>query len=69
MAKSSGQAPSELGLVAAMEKRWCENGALNTSTSADSIYDFRYVGMAEYLVQQPKFRNVCGSGEATDGAV
>lgn len=52
--------------VAATQWTWRENLALTIYTSADSILDFKYVAMAQYLVQKPKFRDGCSSGEATE---
>lgn len=41
---------------------------MTKSTSAVDIDDVKYVEMVLYVGEQPKFRDIVGSGESTNGA-
>lgn len=65
--KETGHPTTEVDVVSDTERTWRENMALTTSKSVDSIPNFKYVGMAQYLGQQPKSRDVGSSCEAMEG--
>lgn len=66
--KSSGHAPTEVEIVGATQKTWCENVELTMCISVENIADLKEIDMAQYSGQKEKFRDVCGSGEGTDEA-
>lgn len=65
--KSSGHATTEVVSLLPHKRSWREHIQLTSSTSIDNIADFNYVDMDKYLAQQPKLRDVEGSGAATEG--
>lgn len=67
ISESSGATLSEDNLVRAVQITYKTSIASSTNVEEANVAPFKYIAMEDYLAQQPKFKDVCRSGEPTDG--